>query len=84
MITALKQAECNVEAARSKYFALKKDANKLRYQFLRQRVSEIAAQSSTSTDNIYDQLLQRETQRDTAWKIKYMLGKTKKIITAIE
>ena len=85
MNCTLDQAIQKEDKARSEYNQLKKDANKLRYKFLKQRATELAETSNTTSDNIYNQLIEREKQREAARKIKFTLGNAgKKRITTIE
>ena len=74
---SLQEAEVKEREAYKKYWKFKKEAKEKQYTWLEGLANTIAIDKDLSKENIYKQLIQRESQRDTARKIKSALGRMK-------
>jgi hypothetical protein len=73
--TTLEEAKRHRSNAYKKYWEIKKQAKELRQSFLNNKAKDLAQLSDLDSDNIYKQLLTRESQREIARKIKFVLKK---------
>ena len=69
------EANEQLQLALMRYKRLKKDAKALRVKFLEQRAIDIAKEKGEESATVYKQLIQREKQRESARRIKYVLKK---------
>ena len=78
MQLSLEEVKMKVKEAYSAYYATKKNSKKLRLTFLEEKARDLAAEKNLQTENVYNQLIQREKVRTAARKVKFVLGKTRK------
>jgi hypothetical protein len=71
----MRQIQNCIKEAYQHYYQLKGNDRELRYTFLEKLAEAVAADGNTSKEKALKQLREREGQRETATKIKYLSGK---------
>ena len=85
MHCTIDEATAHLRLAKTKYKRVKKDAKQLRVKFLEEKAKSIAAEGTSSQENVYKQLIQRERQRESSRRIKQVLHKVQgKGVTKVE
>ena len=85
MHCTVEEAQANLRLAKANHKRVKKDAKHLREKFLEEKAKAIAEEGTTSQENVYKQLIQREKQRESSRRIKYVLHKVQgKGVTKVE
>ena len=74
--TTLKEAKAQRSKAFKHYWEIKRQAKELRTTFLQMKAKDLAQANDLEEDNVYTQLITRETQRATSRKIKFVLKRT--------
>ena len=73
----LPEIKSNIQTAYKSYWKVKKEAKQHRLNYLERKAQDIADESGTDATNVYKQLMQRESQRLAARRVKYTLRKLK-------
>lgn len=74
---SLDEARAKQAEAEAHYYTLKKQSKQIRQTFLQEKAAAMSHESGVDVDNIYQQLVTREKQRDAARHIKATLNKLK-------